>query len=404
MDWSPPADQAELGRGASSASSSSPHRSTARGATDERALTKRYWRSLDQLAGDPSARGLPRAGVPRGGLRAARGRHAPHDARPARGLALARRPRGLPPAGREDRPLRQRARGDRARACRSATRRRCRSASAPTASSCDSHEGRPTKIEGNELHPSTARRVERLDPGRDPRAVRPRPLAAHPARPGDRRAGPTSSPPGASSRPEHLADGGAGLAVLAEPFSSPTLARLRRALRARFPHARWATWRAGERRERPPRHRARDGRALRLPVHHFDRARVVLALDCGLPARPRPRACASARLRRRPGACAAPGDEMSRLWAVEGVLSLTGANADHRLRLPSAASQRSCALRRRSSAARLIRRGRRGSATGRRRPALARRAGPRSPRAPRRGTRRRRPAPAARRPRCRPRD
>jgi len=31
----------------------------------------------------------------------------------------------------------------------------------------------------------------------------------------------------------------------------------------------------------------------------------------------------------------APGDAMSRLWAVEAVFSVTGANADHRLRLPA---------------------------------------------------------------------
>ena len=40
----------------------------------------------------------------------------------------------------------------------------------------------------------------------------------------------------------HAADGGAGLAVLSESFSSPTLARLASELRARYPKLQWATY------------------------------------------------------------------------------------------------------------------------------------------------------------------
>ena len=40
----------------------------------------------------------------------------------------------------------------------------------------------------------------------------------------------------------HAADGGAGLAVLSESFSSPTLARLAAELRTRFPRLQWATY------------------------------------------------------------------------------------------------------------------------------------------------------------------
>jgi molybdopterin-containing oxidoreductase family iron-sulfur binding subunit len=123
--------------------------------------------------------------------------------------------------------------------------------------------------------------------------------------------------------------------VLSEPFSSPTLARLAAAMRERFPGMRWASWApvtdenlyAGVERA--------VGRALQ-PVRHLDRASVILALDAD-PLLTETDAVRQARgfaAARRVGS--APGP-MSRLWVVEGALSLTGANADHRLRLPSRA-------------------------------------------------------------------
>jgi hypothetical protein len=75
------------------------------------------------------------------------------------------------------------------------------------------------------------------------------------------------------------------------------------------------------------------GSALR-PLYHFDNARVILALDGD------PLQTDSDNLRNTAGYASGrnvqdPHGSMSRLWAVEGVHSLTGANADHRLRLAS---------------------------------------------------------------------
>ena len=76
----------------------------------------------------------------------------------------------------------------------------------------------------------------------------------------------------------HAADGGAGLAVLSESFSSPTLARLASELRARYPRLQWATYEAVSDENRLAGLRSATGRDLDLMLR-LDRASVILALD-----------------------------------------------------------------------------------------------------------------------------
>ena len=131
----------------------------------------------------------------------------------------------------------------------------------------------------------------------------------------------------------HAADGGAGLAVLSESFSSPTLARLASELRARYPRLQWATYDAVSDENRLAGLRSATGRDLDLMLR-LDRASVILALDAD-PLLTDPEMIRHARgfaAGRRAGAS---GGAMNRLYAVEGVYSLTGAMADHRLRLES---------------------------------------------------------------------
>jgi len=141
-----------------------------------------------------------------------------------------------------------------------------------------SHEGRPTKIEGNELHPSTLGSSNALiqasiltlyDPDRSQRVL-------DAGQPADWDAFVAAW--GALEQ-THLEDGGTRLAVLSEPFHSPTLARLAVAFRQRFPQARWVTY-APVNDDSVDRGIAlATGRALQ-PLYHFERARVVLSLDC----------------------------------------------------------------------------------------------------------------------------
>jgi molybdopterin-containing oxidoreductase family iron-sulfur binding subunit len=196
----------------------------------------------------------------------------------------------------------------------------------------ESHEGRPTKIEGNPSHPSTLGGSSSLvqasvlglyDPDRS-QSVTQR---------GERKTWGDFVTAWGQLTEAHSADGGAGLAVLSESFSSPTLARLASELRARHPKMQWATYDAVSDENRLAGLRQATGRDLDLMLR-LDRAAVVLALDAD-PLLTDPEMIRHARGFADGRRAGASGGVMNRLYVVEGVYSLTGANADHRLRLES---------------------------------------------------------------------
>ncbi|HVR95098.1 MAG TPA: TAT-variant-translocated molybdopterin oxidoreductase [Thermoanaerobaculia bacterium] len=201
----------------------------------------------------------------------------------------------------------------------------------------ESHEGRPTKIEGNELHPATAGTASAqmqaavlglYDPDR----------SEHPLQKGR-----GSSPQKKtwadfladwkSRESRYLAAGGAGLAVLAQPSASPTLFRLATALRQRFPQMLWATWEPVSDENALAGAALTTGQPLRTS-YDLGAARVILSLDADLLLSEND-AVAHGRgfiAGRRLGS---EKDPMNRLWAVESAFTTTGAMADHRLALPS---------------------------------------------------------------------
>jgi len=196
----------------------------------------------------------------------------------------------------------------------------------------ESHEGRPTKIEGNPSHPSTlgasgslvqASMLGLYDPDRSQSVMLQ----------GTRKPWSDFVTAWGQLSQAHAGDGGAGLAVLSESFSSPTLARLASAFRARYPRAIWATYDAVSDENRLAGLRSATGRDVDLLLR-IDQASVILALDAD-PLLTDPEMIRHTRgfaAGRRAGAS---GGTMNRLYAVEGVYSLTGAMADHRLRLES---------------------------------------------------------------------
>ena len=194
----------------------------------------------------------------------------------------------------------------------------------------ESHEGRPTKIEGNPDHPSSkgasdvyaqASILELYDPDRSQTVTHLgdiRPYAAFVAAMHN-------------VLEAQKAKQGAGIRILSETVGSPTLAWQIRELLTRFPAAKHVQY------ESVGRHNAREGSRLAFGEHvdaHYavDAADVILSLDadflCSGPDALR-HARAFATRRRGEGS----SGSLSRLYAVESTPTNTGTRADHRLAL-----------------------------------------------------------------------
>ena len=198
----------------------------------------------------------------------------------------------------------------------------------------ETHEGRPTKIEGNPQHPASlgatdawaqAAILSLYDPDRSQTLIGRGVIETwdhfHTML--------------AAQRERLLARRGAGLRILTETVTSPTLAGQLRAILQELPEAVWHQY------EPVNFDNAREGQRLAFGRHvdaryRFDQARVVLALDAdfllGWPGSVR-YACEFIDARR----VSAGGGTMNRLFAVECTPTITGAMADHRM--PLAASQ-----------------------------------------------------------------
>ena len=197
----------------------------------------------------------------------------------------------------------------------------------------ESHEGRPTKIEGNPMHPGSlgatdvfaqAAILGLYDPDRSQTL---RNLGE--IRPWSSFLGAINA---ALTAQKPLK--GAGLRILTESVSSPTLAAQIRELLSRFPSAKWHQW------DPASRDHARVGSKLAFgqyadAQYRFENADVILSLDAdflgsgpgGL------RYAREFAKRRRPE----DAEHMNRLYVVETMSTSTGARADHRLPMkPSA--------------------------------------------------------------------
>lgn len=122
---------------------------------------------------------------------------------------------------------------------------------------------------------------------------------------------------------------GAGLRILTGPLTSPTLLDQLKTLLAKYPQAKWLQFSPVERRNTLAGTQLAFGQAFD-PVYSFDKADVILSLDCDFMFTEPGHLRYSRDFARRHRPISSNGT-MSRLYVVESSLTLTGSNADHRL-------------------------------------------------------------------------
>ncbi|TVP81042.1 MAG: 4Fe-4S dicluster domain-containing protein [Puniceicoccaceae bacterium] len=198
----------------------------------------------------------------------------------------------------------------------------------------ETHQARPTKIEGNPSYRpyrgatdvfTQASVLDMYDPDRatDSRAAGSR---INRAAVRDRLA---------ELRRKHRSDNGAGLVFLAEGSSSPSRARMVEELKAAFPEALWAEYEPIALDGAEKAFAAINGNPLRV-LPNLEKASRVLSIDADfVQTMPGKLGFARGFAQGRKVYNADEADKMSRLYSVEANLSLTGSMADHRLRLGS---------------------------------------------------------------------
>ena len=190
-----------------------------------------------------------------------------------------------------------------------------------------SSDGRPTKIEGNPLHPDSNGSTDITAQGALLGLYDPDRAYRHTFQGSDVKAEKVVDFLATTAK-KFAATGGEGLAILAERNSSPSRAALQAKFADKLPKAKWFLY--------EPVDFAIASQAASLafgasvtPHVHFEKARRILSLDCDFLSTDADTAHhirGFAKGRR-------PGDTMSRLYVVESLQSLTGGSADHRLRV-----------------------------------------------------------------------
>jgi MoCo/4Fe-4S cofactor protein with predicted Tat translocation signal len=200
----------------------------------------------------------------------------------------------------------------------------------------ESHLGRPTKVEGNPLHPASlgatdaamqASLLTLYDPDRSQAVTRNGAISDW----GNFLAALTGARDIAGLKQ------GSGFRILTGTVTSPTLASQVKEFLSAYPGAKWHQY------EPCGRHSARGGASMAFgravnTIYRFDRADVVVSLDAdflcsGMPGGVRYARDYSARRR---AAAADPGVQAPRLYVAEGTPSITGGIAEHRFRMRSA--------------------------------------------------------------------
>ncbi len=195
-----------------------------------------------------------------------------------------------------------------------------------------SYEGRPIKVEGNASYPGSNGGTDRwtqasilnlYDPDRVRRFAKAGVAAS---------AEEAMAALGGLSK-KAAANQGQGLAFLLERNTSPSRARLQKVVSQKLPKAKWFIHEAID----TDVHRRAASQAFGgsvIPNFQYDKAKVIVSLDCDFIGAEED---AHNNIRRFVDGrrIKTKEDTMNRLYVVEALMTLTGVNADHRLRVPA---------------------------------------------------------------------
>ncbi len=191
----------------------------------------------------------------------------------------------------------------------------------------ENHQGRPTKIEGNDLHPASggntnafhqASILEMYDPDRSRRPLR--------------NGNSSSTEDFYAFASDYFADSNKRIAFISEANSSPTFNGLKEAALDKFNGAKWVTYEPFGEDNAIEGNNIAFGRRLRAH-YNYTNADVVVSLDDDFLAPSHPNNVEYAKQITGRRKVTSTEDSMNRIYSVENGYSLTGSFADHRLRI-----------------------------------------------------------------------
>jgi len=194
----------------------------------------------------------------------------------------------------------------------------------------ENHEGRPTKLEGNSLHPSSngktnsyiqASILDLYDPDRS-KSVLEKGIASDFE---------SFLRAWKSLFAEAKKSNGKNIAILAEETASPSFVRMKKEFLSAFPEATWATY-SPVNDESVFRGIEMATGTLAQPKYFFEKAHVIVSLDSDfllLDGEPIAQSLDYSNGRR----VSSEADSMNRMYVAEPGYSITGAMADHRIKL-----------------------------------------------------------------------
>ena len=192
------------------------------------------------------------------------------------------------------------------------------------------HEGRPNKVEGNTLHPSSLGGTNVFVQGSilglyDPDRSK---TVQHHGQPSSWKA---FFEQWRVLHPQLVQRRGKGVVVLSESFNSPTLFRLKKAFHRQFSKAKWIGYEPIHNESLYQGTELAFGKVLR-PLYDFKQAKIIVSIEADFLAQESNaiRYCKDFSARRRVDS---KTKTMNRLYLVESNYSVTGTMADHRLRL-----------------------------------------------------------------------